>query len=74
MQQPPLFHGEHISPSVHYRKLFDFLPALPSSCRFGRPSIDPDAMLRALIYPYLRRLSTLSDLVYSLSVADHEET
>ena len=66
MEQPRLFHGEHLAPRIRYQSLFAYLPAMKYSHSFGRPGIDPNPMLHALIYRCLRRLSTLSDLVCSL--------
>jgi len=66
MEQPRLFHGEHLAPRLRYHSLFSYLPTMTYSYSFGRPCVDPNPMLRALIYRCLRRLSTLSDLVYSL--------
>jgi hypothetical protein len=67
MEQISLFHGEHIPPRVRYQTLFSYLPLLPNPGGAGRPPVGPNVMLRALIYRNLRRLTTLSDLVYALS-------
>lgn len=67
MNQQVLFHGEHRAPRLRYQTLFEYLPKLPHSYCFGRPRTEPNAMLRAFIYRGLRRLSTLSDLAYSLA-------
>lgn len=66
MQQPSLFHGEHVPARLQYQQLFEFLPVIRHEYQFGRPGIDPNVMLRAFIYGCLRRLPTLSDLNYSL--------
>ena len=57
--------------SLAYRPLFAHLPTLqplcpPPSPQGGRPPIDRNALLRALIYRALRRLTSLSDLVQAL--------
>jgi hypothetical protein len=67
MEQTNLFHGEHIPPRIRYRTLFGYLPRIPSPQGAGRPAVDPNAILRALIYRNLRKLTTLSDLVHALS-------
>jgi hypothetical protein len=61
MEQPRLFHAEHLPIRLAYQRLFAHLPALPRHCpppspQGGRPPIDRNALLRALIYRALRRL------------------
>jgi hypothetical protein len=67
MNQQSLFHGEHLPSRIKYQKLFEYLPELPYSYKFGRPQTNPNAILRAFIYRSLRSLSTISDLAYSLA-------
>lgn len=67
MKQDNLFHGEHLPPRIKYQKLFSYLPDIPYSYKFGRPQVNPNAMLRAFIYRSLRRLSTITDLAYALT-------
>ena len=60
MEQPRLFHAEHLPVRLAYQRLFAHLPTLPPhgpppSPQAGRPSIDHNALLRALIYRALRR-------------------
>jgi transposase len=71
MELPRLFHAEHLPVRLAYQRLFSHLPALqphrpPASPQGGRPAIDRNALLRALIYRALRRLTSLSDLVQAL--------
>lgn len=71
MEQLPLFRAEHVSPRVRWEQLFQHLPRLPAEGRVGqrgpgRRPIDPNVVLRALIYRALRRLATLSHLVFAL--------
>jgi hypothetical protein len=62
-----LFHGEHLPPRIRYQALFEYLPEVAYTYRFGRPRVDPNVMLRCFVYHCLRRLPTLSDLTYSLA-------
>jgi hypothetical protein len=68
MQQPGLFHGEHLPVRVAYGQLFQHLPAFPSPATSsrGRPEVSRDALLRALIYRALRRFTTLTDLIQAM--------
>lgn len=71
MEPPRLFHAEHLSVRLAYQNLFSHLPTFPPhgpaiSFPGGRPPIDRNALLRALIYRALRRLASLSDLVQAL--------
>jgi len=67
MHQPGLFHGEHLPFRIAYQQLFNHLPSFGAqTASRGRPEISRDALLRAMIYRALRRLTTLSDLVYAL--------
>ena len=71
MEPPRLFHAEHLSARLAYQNLFSHLPTLPAHGpaalpQGGRPPIDRNALLRALVYRALRRLASLSDLVQAL--------
>jgi len=71
MEPPRLFHAEHLSVRLAYQNLFSPLPIFPPhgpavSSPGGRPRIDRNALLRALVYRALRRLVSLSDLVQAL--------
>ena len=71
MEPPRLFHAEHLPVRLAYQHLFSHLPTFPppgspSSPQGGRPPIDRNALLRALLYRALRRLASLSDLVQAL--------
>jgi len=71
MEQPRLFHAEHLPVRLAYPILFSHLPIFPphgppASPQGGRPAIDRNALLRALVYRALRRLASLSDLVQAL--------
>lgn len=66
MNQPELFHGEHLPSRLKYQVLFESLPLIPYTYSFGRPGVDPNVMLRACIYRCVRGLNTLSDLNCSL--------
>jgi len=71
MEQPRLFHAEHLPVRLAYQNLFSHLPVFPPhgppiSPQGGRPPIDRHALLRALVYRALRRLASLSDLVQAL--------
>jgi hypothetical protein len=71
MEQPGLFHAEHLPVRLAYQNLFSHLPIFPphslsASPQGGRPPIDRHALLRALIYRALRRRASLSDLVQAL--------
>jgi hypothetical protein len=63
--QPLLFSGSQIPPQVRYEQLFCGLPDM-SEKRLGRgrPAVCRTALLRGLVYKALRRLPTLSDLVF----------
>lgn len=68
MEQQPLFHGEHLPVRLAYQRLFSYLPPFEQRPRQpGRRPVDRNALLRALIYRALRRLTSLSDLVQALS-------
>lgn len=67
METESLFHGEHLPARIQYGRLFEMLPSIGHRHRFGRPGIDPDAMLRALVYRCLRGLPTLSDLCCAMA-------
>jgi len=67
MEQQFLFHGEHLPIRLAYQRLFSHLPALSLvPHQRGRHPVDRNALLRALIYRALRRLTSLSDLVQAL--------
>jgi hypothetical protein len=66
--QQLLFHGEHLPVRLAYQRLFSYLPTFsPQPHLRGRRRVDRNALLRALIYRALRRLTSLSDLVQALS-------
>ena len=62
-----LFDPAKLPPSIRYDNLFSNLPPLetPFSER-GRHPISRNSLLKALIYRGLRKLATLSDLVFEL--------
>lgn len=63
-----LFDPSKLPPSVRYDKLFGNLPPLETHlCDRGRHPINRNSLLKALIYRDLRRLATLSDLVFELN-------
>lgn len=68
MAQEHLFHGEHLPLRIAYHQLFQYLPCFPTESAIGRgrPAINRDALLRALIYRALRRFAALTDLVRAL--------
>ena len=68
MRQAGLFHGEHLPIRIAYQRLFKNLPSFPfQQGSRGRPQINRDSLLRALIYRALHRFTTLSDLVHALN-------
>jgi len=65
MKQLNLIPLETLPPRVRYDVLFEPLPTLSLNPREkGRPPFSRDALLKAFIYKALRRLKTLSDLVF----------
>jgi hypothetical protein len=63
--QPLLFSGDQLPPQVRYEELFSNLPGMPGrGTGKGRPPVCRTALLRGLVYKALRRLPTLSDLVF----------
>jgi hypothetical protein len=71
MEQPRLFHAEHLPVRLAYQNLFSHLPIFPPhgppvSPQGGRPPIDRNALLRAL----LRRLALPVEAVCADSVYD----
>ena len=63
-----LFEPGQLPPLSRYDKLFDNLPLLPEEHnRTGRPAVARNAILRASVYRCIRRLPTLSDLVFELN-------
>lgn len=65
--QKLLLRPEQMPPRVRYERLFSHLPLLEeSNAKLGRHPISRNALLRALIYKSLRKLPTLSDLVFEL--------
>jgi len=65
---PLLFNPQDLPPAVKYDLLFQQLPSLSQSvARTGRRPVERQALLKALIYKSLRRLSTLSDLVFEIN-------
>lgn len=63
-----LFDPGDLPPARRYDKLFDNLPPLETELpKRGRHPINRDSLLKALIYRALRRLATLSDLVFELN-------
>ncbi len=66
--QPILFNPLDLPLAVKYDILFRNLPALTQSvAKTGRRPIERNALLKALIYKTLRKLSTLSDLVFEIN-------
>ena len=71
MAQENLFHGEHLPTfpcALRYHQLFQCLLRFTteSATGRGRPAVNRDALLRALIYRALRRFAALTDLVRAL--------
>src|SRR5258708_12266691 len=71
MAKEKLFHGERLPPfpcALRYHQLFQCLLRFTteSATGRGRPAVNRDALLRALIYPALRRFAALTDLVRAL--------
>ncbi len=65
MKQLELLPLETLPPRVKYDFLFEPLPSLSLNPKErGRPPFSRDALLKAFIYKALRRLKTLSDLVF----------
>jgi len=65
MKQISLFKPEDLPPRILYEKLFENLPALsPDEKRMGRPPFSRDFLLKALIYKALRRIHSLTDLIF----------
>ena len=63
-----LFNPLDLPPAIKYDILFNNLPPLTQHlAKTGRRPIERNVLLRALIYKALRRLSTLSDLVFELN-------
>lgn len=63
-----LFDPADLPSAIRYEKLFENLPKLEEKTnRFGRRPISRNSLLKALIYKALRRLATLSDLVFELN-------
>lgn len=63
--------AEHLPTRLAYQSLSAHLPALRPPCpqrspHGGRPVIDRNALVRALVYRALRRLTSLSDLAQAL--------
>lgn len=68
MEQKSIFSPEQLPSRFRWQKLFDNLPALQEQpcAKRGRPRTSRNALLKGLIYKALRRLATLSDLVFEL--------
>lgn len=67
MKQISLFKPEDLPPRILYEKLFENLPHLTSDrMGGGRPSISRNFLLKAVIYKALRRIHSLTDLVFEL--------
>ena len=68
MKQISLFKPEDLPPRILYKKLFENLPALSwdQKERGGRPPFSRDFLLKALIYKGLRRIHSLTDIVFEL--------
>ena len=65
MKQISLFKPENLPPRILYEKLFENLPSLsPDERRIGRPPFSRDFLLKALIYKALRRMHSLTDLIF----------
>ncbi len=67
MKQIPLFKPENLPPRILYEKLFENLPHLSwDKMGGGRPPTSRDFILKALIYKALRRIHSLTDIVFEL--------
>ena len=67
MKQIPLFKPENLPPRILYEKLFENLPHLSwDKTGGGRPPTSRDFILKALIYKALRRIHSLTDIVFEL--------
>lgn len=67
MKQISLFKPEDLPPRILYEKLFENLPHLSSNEKAeGRPLTSRDFLLKALIYKALRRIRSLTDIVFEL--------
>lgn len=65
---PILFQPQDLPPAFPYDTLFHYLPAMAQVVgRTGRRPISRNGLLRAFIYKNLRRLSSLSDLVFEIN-------
>ncbi len=67
MKQISLFKPESLPPRILYEKLFENLPAFSwDEKEGGRPPTSRDFILKALIYKALRRIHSLTDIVFEL--------
>lgn len=68
--QPYLIAPESFPPRIRFERLFELLPSLMEnhSPGPGRPPLSRQALLQALVYKSLRRLGSLSDLVFDLNM------
>jgi len=67
MKQISLFKPEDLPSRILYEKLFENLPHLSSNQKGGgRPPFSRDFLLKAFIYKALRRIHSLTDLVFEL--------
>ena len=68
LYSPILFNPLDLPPALKYDTLFHYLPPFQQHVeKTGRRPVERNALLRALIYKTLRRLSTLSDLVLEIN-------
>jgi hypothetical protein len=67
MKQISLFKPEDLPPRILYEKLFENLPHLSSNEKEGgRPPTSRNFILKTLIYKALRRIHSLTDIVFEL--------
>jgi uncharacterized protein YoaH (UPF0181 family) len=63
-----LFNPADLPSAIRYEKLFENLPKLEEKTKSrGRRPINRNSLLKALIYKAIRRLASLSDLVFELN-------
>ena len=67
MEQISLFKPEDLPSRILYKKLFENLPTLSWERKgTGRPPFSRNSLLKALIYKGLRRIHSLTDLIFEL--------
>ena len=69
VSQSYLIAPESLPPRIRYERLFEAMPAVAKNHAPGpgRRPLSRQALLQALVYKSLRRLATLSDLVFDLN-------